>query len=146
MPSTASSASITLPSSVSAVDSETRWANTSVSVSLASSMPWPVRRARNAAALSMMPLCTTATVPLMSVCGCAFTSVAGPCVAHRVWPMPTRPDIRLGSTSARSRTRPARLVTLSWEPTTATPAESYPRCSSLPSASTSRGAAFWPPM
>ena len=44
----------------------------------------------------MIPLCTTATRPLASVCGCALTSVAGPWVAHRVWPMPTLPANRFG--------------------------------------------------
>jgi len=35
-------------------------------------------RCRSAAALSMMPLWTTATRPLASVWGCALTSFAGP--------------------------------------------------------------------
>ena len=72
-----------------------------------------------------MPLWTTATSPAVSVCGCALASVAGPCVAHRVWPIPTLPANRRGSVSARSRTRPARLPTRSpLPPSTATPAES----------------------
>ena len=49
-----------------------------------------------AAALSMIPLWTTATVPAASVCGWALTSLAGPCVAQRVWPMPTLPANRFG--------------------------------------------------
>ena len=74
----------------------------------------------------MIPLWTTATRPLASVCGWALTSVAGPWVAQRVWPMPTLPPNRLGSPSARSRTRPARLATRTpaLPPSTASPAES----------------------
>ncbi len=80
---------------------------------------------RSSAALSMMPLWTTATLPFASMCGCAFTSLAAPCVAQRVWAMPAWPRNRLGSSSPRSRTRPARLATLTPpEPSTATPAES----------------------
>ena len=73
----------------------------------------------------MMPLCTTATRPDSSECGWALTSVAGPWVAQRVWPMPVVPAKRLGSTSLSSRTRPACLTTLIPRlPSTATPAES----------------------
>ncbi len=39
---------------------------------------------------SMMPLCTTATLP--ERCGCALSSVGGPWVAQRVWPMPVAPS------------------------------------------------------
>ena len=39
----------------------------------------------------MMPLCTTAILPVQSVCGCAFSSLGRPCVAQRVCPMPTFP-------------------------------------------------------
>ena len=73
----------------------------------------------------MIPLWTTATLPLASTCGCALTSLAGPWVAQRVWPMPTLPLNRLGRSASRSRTRPAFLATLS--PlllSTAMPAES----------------------
>ena len=73
----------------------------------------------------MIPLCTTATRPAASVCGCALTSFAGPCVAQRVWPMPALPANRFGSPSPRSRTRPARFATRTpLLPSTATPAES----------------------
>ena len=73
----------------------------------------------------MIPLWTTATSPLVSVCGCAFTSLAGPWVAQRVWPIPARPENRLGRSSASWRTRPACLATLTpLLPSTATPAES----------------------
>ena len=44
----------------------------------------------------MMPLCTTATRSASSRCGCALASVAGPWVAHRVWPMPILPANRFG--------------------------------------------------
>ena len=59
----------------------------------------------------MIPLCTTATRPASSVCGWALASVAGPCVAQRVWPIPVAPAKRLGRASPRSRTRPACLAT-----------------------------------
>ena len=119
------SASATLPSRVSASDRATRWASTSVSVSDTRSTPASPSSSRSAAALSMIPLCTTATSSLLSVCGCALTSLAGPWVAQRVWPMPTLPVNRFGSCSLRSRTRPARLATRIPEgPSTATPAES----------------------
>ena len=36
-----------------------------------------------------MPLTTTWTRSLVSKCGCAFCSLTRPCVAQRVWPMPT---------------------------------------------------------
>ena len=44
----------------------------------------------------MIPLWTTATSPLVSVCGCALTSLAGPWVAQRVWPMPALAGEPLG--------------------------------------------------
>ena len=40
----------------------------------------------------MMPLCTTATRPVQSVCGWAFSSLGRPWVAHLVCPMPTVPS------------------------------------------------------
>ena len=107
------------------MEAATRCAITSVSVSDTSSTPRSVSRCRSVAALSMIPLWTTATAPAASVWGWALTSLAGPWVAHRVWPMPTLPANRLGSASVRSRTRPARLATLTPLPaSTATPAES----------------------
>ena len=73
----------------------------------------------------MIPLCTTATRPASSVCGWALASVAGPCVAQRVWPIPVAPAKRLGRASPRSRTLPACLATrIPRLPRTATPAES----------------------
>ena len=43
----------------------------------------------------MMPLCTTAIVPVQSTCGCALHSFGAPCVAQRVCAMPTVPWIGL---------------------------------------------------
>ena len=104
-------------------------------------------RCRSAAALSMMPLWTTATRPSASGCGWALTSLAGPWVAQRVWPMPTLPANRLGSASSRSRTRPACLATL-----TPAAAEHAPRRPSRsrgtragPGPRAAAGAACWPP-
>ena len=52
----------------------------------------------------MMPLCTTTMRPWQSRCGCAFSSVGRPCVAHRVWPMPNSPAIgSFARTSSRLR-------------------------------------------
>ena len=62
-----------------------RWASTSVSVSETKATPSAVSLARSSAALSMMPLWTTATVPSASRCGCALTSLGAPWVAQRVW-------------------------------------------------------------
>ena len=39
----------------------------------------------------MMPLCTTAKRPSFETWGWALKSVGAPCVAQRVWPMPTVP-------------------------------------------------------
>ena len=39
----------------------------------------------------MTPLWTTATTPSPPTCGWALRSLAGPCVAQRVWLMPTQP-------------------------------------------------------
>ena len=39
----------------------------------------------------MTPLCTSATTLSPPTCGWALTSVAGPCVAQRVWPRPMLP-------------------------------------------------------
>ena len=65
----------------------------------------------------MIPLCTTASVPSDDVCGCAFTSVGGPCVAHRVCAIPSLP---FGAPPplhafARFDTLPAVLTNLSTE-------------------------------
>jgi hypothetical protein len=56
----------------------------------------------------MMPLWTTTIRPVQSRCGCAFSSVGRPCVAHRVWPTPYSPS--MGSarmTSSRRESFPA---------------------------------------
>ena len=72
----------------------------------------------------MMPLCTTATPSW--VCGCAFSSVGRPCVAQRVWPMPSVPEG--GSEPIRASrffSLPVARTTFSVPPfTTASPAES----------------------
>ena len=71
-------------------------------------------RWRSAAALSMMPLWTTATSPFASVCGCALTSVAGTVRGPAgVADADLAPEPLRASSSPRSRTRPARLATLS---------------------------------
>ena len=120
-----SSASSTAPSRVSAPERATRWARTSVSVSLASSTPAEVSWARSAVALSMIPLCTTEIRPSSLRCGWALRSAAGPWVAHRVWPMPTWPASRLGSAASSPRTRPTvRTTVVPVRPSTARPAES----------------------
>ena len=91
-----------------------RWAISSVSVSLRSSYPLRSISVRSARKFSTIPLCTTASVPSDDVCGCAFTSVGGPCVAHRVCAMPSVPR---GASPlhafARFDTLPAALTTLS---------------------------------
>src|SRR6056297_177399 len=87
----------------------------------------------------MMPLWTTATSSVWLVCGWAFSSVGGPCVLQRVWPMPTFPFGTLPtSASFSSDTWPERLYTEMPDPFwTATPAESYPRYSRFSSPETS---------
>jgi len=71
-----------------------------------------------------------AVAPVQSTCGCAFASVGRPCVAQRVWPMPSLP---LGmfsfSLAIRRSTLASLLVMLVRRPPsaasmTATPAES----------------------
>ena len=52
---------------------------------VAFALPAAVLSARK---FSITPLCTTATPPSPPRCGWALSSVAGPCVAQRVWPMP----------------------------------------------------------
>ena len=60
------------------------------SVSVSETKVWPSARSCSASSrqFSMMPLCTTATLPVQSRMGWALDSVGWPCVAHRVWPMP----------------------------------------------------------
>src|SRR6185503_7052329 len=82
-------------------------------------------------------------LPVQSACGCAFSSLGRPWVAQRVWPIPKAPFS--GSAcrfSSRLRSLPTERRRVS-EPfcTTAMPAESYPRYSSLRSPSTITGTA-----
>ena len=104
----------------------TRCAIVSESVSLASSTPAASSSRRSSAAFSMIPLCTIATRPDASTCGCALPSVGAPWVAHRVWPIPTVPASRFGSDSSSTPSLPARRCTRSapLDVTTAMPAES----------------------
>ena len=65
-------------------------------------------------------------------CGCAFTSLGGPCVAQRVWPIPMLPLSGLADhmCDSRSLTLPWHLWTVRTSPfMRATPALSYPRYS-----------------
>ena len=91
----------------------------------------------------MMPLWMTAMRPDWSVWGWALGVVGAPCVAQRVWPMPTVPvGIRSLSSCSSTESLPAAFMILSpWPLTTAMPAESYPRYSSRRSPSISRPAA-----
>ena len=103
----------------------------------------------------MIPLCTPttpdSTAPLAEpeqlplTCGCAFTRLGSPWVAQRVWPMPQVPvRVRPWSVlSARWYSLPVAFTTsASASPSrTASPAESYPRYSSLDSPSSRIGAA-----
>src|SRR6185312_9847312 len=58
-----------------------------MSVSLANTRPAACSSAFSGAKFSMMPLWTSVTRP--AVCGWALRSDGAPCVAQRVWPMPT---------------------------------------------------------
>ena len=71
----------------------TRWAITSVSVSVPNFAPLPSSSSRSSRKFSMMPLCTTASRSV--ACGWALVSFGSPCVAQRVWPMPIVPIERL---------------------------------------------------
>jgi hypothetical protein len=79
-----------------------RCASTSVSVSETKVWPrcWSIFR--SADAFSMIPLCTTAIVPVQSWCGCALHSFGGPCVAQRVCAIPTVPCTGLPFTTVSS--------------------------------------------
>ena len=84
------------------------WASASVSVSLTSLTPRALSASLSCSAFSMMPLCTTAIRPSVSVCGWALTSFGSPWVAHLVWPMPIVafvPAVRPFAALARSSTR-----------------------------------------
>src|SRR3954470_3339589 len=93
----------------------------------------------------MTPLWTTATwcSPEPATCGWALASVAGPCVAHRVWLMPAHPGAGCSARKlVNSPTRPARLRRCSRSPVrVASPALSYPRYSRRLSPSTRIGSA-----
>jgi hypothetical protein len=93
----------------------------------------------------MMPLWMTEIAP--TLCGWAFSSDGRPWVAQRVWPMPIVPGAgSLVSLSSRfaslPRQRTTRLAPLDQ---TLTPAESYPRYSSLRNPPTRSGVACRPP-
>ena len=74
----------------------------------------------------MMPLCTTTSRPVQSRCGCAFSSVGRPCVAHRVCPRPQLPVMGLPASTSSSRASLPALRRTSRRPLSikATPAES----------------------
>ena len=116
------------PSSAASI----RCATTSVSVS--ETNPWPSfsSETRSSWWFSTMPLWITATRPEQSRCGWALSSVGGPCVAQRVWPIAVVPPAMGSAASAASSSDslPARLRTVRPSVSTATPAESYPRYSS----------------
>jgi hypothetical protein len=81
--------------------------------------------------------------PLQSACGCAFSSLGRPCVAHRVWPMPTQPELGEASKAVR------RFMSL---PTRRTPRPPRPehgdsrqsRSRGTPAAQDRREARRWP--
>ncbi len=126
VPSTRSSASITAASRLPVNAASIRCASTSVSVSDLNTWPASISRFRSTPKFSMMPLCTTAIEPEQSRCGCAFFSLGAPCVAHRVWPMPTDPPIGCLATADSSiAILPlARRISTPSSPSSATPAES----------------------
>ncbi len=83
-----------MPSRWAAVISSSRWATTSVSVSLVNSWPRSSSSALSELKFSMMPLWITATLPVQSRCGWALRSFGAPWVAQRVCPMPVVPSGR----------------------------------------------------
>ena len=91
----------------------------------------------------MIPLCTTANLPYVDKKGCAFKSVATPCVAQRVWPMPKHPVGLLCSIAfSKLASRPARFTIERLAPVCrATPLLSYPRYSNALSPFNSTGTA-----
>ncbi|CAM5226634.1 hypothetical protein SFUMM280S_06648 [Streptomyces fumanus] len=126
-----------------------RWVRTSVSVSERNSTPSASSLRRSSAALSMMPLCTTATLWSADRCGWALTSEGAPWVAQRVWAMPVVPLKRAGTRASRSRTRPLALTIFrpaDFGELTTMPAESYPRYSRRWRPSRSSGATSRLPM
>src|SRR3990172_6615394 len=90
----------------------------------------------------------TTMSPQQSRCGCAFSSVGFPCVAHRVWPMPVVPAGYAPSSPLRGAESFPAVFAISIAPpsTTAIPALSYPRYSSRCSPSSSSGAASRSPV
>ena len=87
-----------------ATSSSRRWARTSVSVSEASRCPRATSPSASSVWFSMIPLCTTASRPVQSRWGWAFSGVGLPWVAQRVWPIAVR---RPGGAA---RQRPASVV------------------------------------
>ena len=113
-----------------------------MSVSELNAAPSATSAALSWAKFSMIPLWISATRPDGSVCGWELASLGSPCVAQRVWP---RPEVPGSGVSAPSRlaSLPERFTTASGAPgrPTTTPAESYPRYSSVRSPSTRTGSA-----
>ena len=109
-----------------ATSSSIRWATTSVSVSEPNRCPSFSRRVLSGWKFSMIPLWMTAMRPEQSRWGWAFSSVGGPWVAHRVWPIPTVPATppRSPRTASSSPSLPARFTTERSPSIRATPAES----------------------
>jgi len=91
----------------------------------------------------MMPLWISATPWRSSVWGWALFSVTAPCVAQRVWAMPSVPSKPLAPANwfSRTLTRPTVLVSRISPLSTAMPAESYPRYSNRLRPSIRMGAA-----
>ena len=118
-----------LVASTGSSPSESRWsmsrAAASLSVWLSNSWPMAASSALISWKFSMMPLWIIATRAV--AWGWALDSVAAPWVAHRVWPMPTRPEIGSSSSrrsSAESLPEARRRSMAPAESSTASPAES----------------------
>ena len=73
-----------------------------MSVSDGNSWPAASSSAFSSAKFSMIPLWTTKILPWQSVCGWALMYVGLPCVAQRVWPMPSLPEGMLASSFSMS--------------------------------------------
>mmetsp|Transcript_17148 Transcript_17148/g.27042 ORF Transcript_17148/g.27042 Transcript_17148/m.27042 type:complete len:263 (+) Transcript_17148:1569-2357(+) len=132
----------------------TSCAITSESVSEENRTPSFSSSLRSSWALLMVPLCTKATRPSMSVCGWAFWSVFPPCVAQRVCAMPTRCPRCAPEFASRSSTESAEVPREAYLVTTRpfsghsvhSPAESYPRLRRICSPSSSTSLASSVPM
>ena len=91
----------------------TRWAMTSVSVSVSNRQPSAISSSFSSRKFSMMPLWTSASRCV--ACGWALVSVGLPCVAQRVWPMPERPASGdRSSLSSRFRSLPSARRRVRW--------------------------------